>query len=150
MFIAASTANGNEGLDVPSTHLQTLVNGLSWFGPVNAEELRPIVRYLSTQTLSDNQVLWRQGDAPDALYIVESGVLKGDYTFEDKIVVTEKVVAGTIAGKLSALSGLPHNATCRAEGTTRVLKLTLPHLRTLEQQIPVFRDLLLQGEIVRF
>jgi sulfate permease, SulP family len=95
-------------------------------------------------------VLWTQGDEPDGLYIIESGVLRAVYHFAAHTPDTEEsMVAGTVAGELSALSESPRNATCVVERHAVVWKLTLENLRKMEGERPelarTFVKLLLKG-----
>jgi len=80
--------------------------------------LDPVIRALKRRRLDKGTVLFRSGERPDdGLYFVESGVLKAIYQFHDhsdeslSATIAESMVAGTLAGELSALSGEPRNAT---------------------------------------
>ena len=129
----------------------TLVRAFSSFGEVNFDELRPLVSYLQRMSLPEGHVLWRQGDASDGLYIIETGVLRASYQFNSHAPsVEESMVPGTLAGELSALSGLPRNATVIVERPAVVWKLSIENLRKLETEEPalskMFLQLVLKGE----
>ena len=96
-------------------------------------------------------VLWKQGDPPDGLYIVESGILRATYRFEEPTPpMDESMVPGTIAGELSTLSGLARNATCIVERQAVLWKLSTDALARLERERPelarAFTRLILKGE----
>ncbi|THG94962.1 hypothetical protein EW026_g6596, partial [Hermanssonia centrifuga] len=118
--------------DNPEPYL-TLVRAFSSFGTVDRDEFQPLVAYLERMTLPEGFVLWRQDDAPNGLYIVESGVLRAVYHFSEHTQNTEEsMVAGTVAGELSALSETPRNATCTVERQAVVWKLSTESLRRME------------------
>lgn len=129
----------------------TLVKAFSSYGLVDREQFQPMVSYLERVSLPEGYVLWRQDDEPDGLYIIESGVLRAVYHFAEHTPATEEcMVAGTVAGELSALSGSPRNATCTVERDAVVWKLSVENLRKMESERPelanTFTKLALKGE----
>ena len=104
---------------------------------VDLRELYPLKSYLERLTLGPGHVLWRQGDASDGLYIVESGVLRATYAFAEHTQnMEETMFAGTLAGELSALSDLPRNATVLVERPAVLWKLSSENLTRLRMQEP--------------
>jgi len=116
-------------------------------------------------SLPTKTVLWKQGDTPDRLYLIEAGMLRASYKFshstyplaslltgtsnssssenstlvEDGIFnsgIDESMVPGVLAGELTALSGLPRNATVIVERDAVLWKLTSEGLRELEEREP--------------
>lgn len=109
------------------------------------------MNYLERQILPEGQVLFKQGDTPDALYIIESGVLRALYRFaEHSPVIEESMVPGTLAGELTGLSGLQRNATVLVERDAVVWKLSREKLKVLEREQPdlarVFTRLVMRGK----
>lgn len=107
--------------------------------------------YLQRLSLPAGYILWKQGDEPDGLYIIQSGVLKAVYHFAEYTPTTEEtMVAGTVAGELSALSGSSRNATCTVEREALVWKLSVENLKRMEAERPelasAFTKLALKGE----
>ena len=130
----------------------TLVKAFSSYGVIDREQFQPIVSYLERMSLPEGHVLWRQDDEPDGLYIIQSGVLRAVYHFADHTAATEEtMVAGTVAGELSALSGSSRNATCTVERDAVVWKLSVENLRKMESERPelanTFTKLALKGEL---
>ncbi|KAG6877115.1 hypothetical protein C0992_010810 [Termitomyces sp. T32_za158] len=120
--------------------LNTLVRAFSAHGDadVDAELLQPMSAYLERVALPEGHVLWAQGDAPDGLYIVESGVLRASYKFAEHLpCVQESMVPGTVAGELSALAALPRNATVVVERAATLWRLSDEALERLERERPV-------------
>ncbi|KAI0350290.1 hypothetical protein OH77DRAFT_1413261 [Trametes cingulata] len=115
----------------------TLVRAFSSYEAIDRETYAPLIPYLIRMSVPSGTVLWTQGDAPDGLYIVESGILRATYRFADPTPpMVESMVPGTIAGELSALSGLERNATCVVERSAVVWKLSMEDLARLEQAHP--------------
>lgn len=115
----------------------TLIKAFSSYGPVNRDTFRALVPYLKQLTLPEGFVLWRQGEKSDGLYVVESGILKAVYHFAEHTTPThETMVPGSVAGELSALSGLERNATCVVEREAVVWKLSSDSMKRLEAERP--------------
>lgn len=129
----------------------TLIKAFSSYGDINREKLRPLVPYLERRSVPEGMILWKQNEDPDGLYFIESGVLRASYKFADHTPsVDESMVPGTLAGELSALAGLPRNATVVVERQAVLWKLSIPNLRRLEKDNPAlattFMQLVLKGE----
>jgi len=119
--------------------LRSLFKAFSSFEKIDSDQLRPIENYLEQRFLPTGSVLWRQGDQPDGLYIVESGILRASYRFADHTpAIEESMVPGTVAGEMSALSNLPRNATVVVEREATVWKLSTENLALLELEQPMF------------
>ena len=115
----------------------TLIKAFSSYGHVDRASFRALVPYLERINLPEGCLLWKQGDQPDGLYIVESGVLKASYHFAEYTTPThETMVPGSVAGELSALSGLERNATCVVERDAVVWKLSNENMKRLEAEQP--------------
>ena len=129
----------------------TIAKVFSYNPEFNAEQFKPLVNYLERQTLPEGHVLFGQGDISDALYIIESGVLRALYLFAECLpAIEESMVPGTLAGELTALSGLERNATVLVEQDAVVWKLTREKLKVLERERPelarVFTNLVMRGK----
>ena len=129
----------------------TIAKAFSYNPEFDAEQFKSLVNYLERQILPEGQVLFKQGDTPDALYIIESGVLRALYRFaEHSPVIEESMVPGTLAGELTGLSGLRRNATVLVERDAVVWKLSREKLKVLEREQPdlarVFTRLVMRGK----
>lgn len=110
-----------------------------------------LVPYFTRSLATRGEVLWTQGDQPDGLYIIESGCLKATYRYEDQTeLLVETMVALTIAGELTALSGAARNATVVADRETKLWRLTLSNFEKLHTEKPdiarEFTKLVLKGK----
>ncbi|CUA78230.1 putative protein C24H6,11c [Schizosaccharomyces pombe 972h-] [Rhizoctonia solani] len=101
----------------------------------DTELMNKLAAYFTRVELQSGDILWRQGDQPDGLYVIESGVLQANYDFAaHSAPVQESMTAGTLAGELSALAGSPRNATVVAERASVVWKLSTGDFERLERE----------------
>ncbi|KAF7291504.1 Sulfate transporter family protein [Mycena kentingensis (nom. inval.)] len=115
----------------------TLVKAFSSYGDVNLEQFRPMLPYLDRVAVPEGQILWKQGDPADALYIIEAGVLRAQYAFSEHAAgIEESMVPGTLAGELSALANLPRNASVVVERPAVLWRLSVSSLRRFEEKEP--------------
>ncbi len=107
------------------------------------EVLRAVLAQGGLQELGPGQVVFRQGDPGDRLYIVKSGVLEvvaaregGDAT------PLAYLGEGEVVGELALLTGSPRSATVRCPERAVVLTLDKAVFIDLMQTLPVFaRDM---------
>jgi len=131
--------------DDTSEPYNTLVRAFSSYGDADRDKLRPIIPYLERMSAPEGLVLFNQDDEADGLYIIESGVLRASYRFAEHTPrIEESMVAGTLAGELSALAGLPRNATVAVERQAVLWKLTTENMRRLEVENPEVSRLFVQ------
>ncbi|KAF7986880.1 hypothetical protein HWV62_12628 [Athelia sp. TMB] len=140
--------------DDTSEPYNTLVRAFSSYGDVTRDKIRPIIPYLERMSAPEGLVLFNQNEEADALYLIESGVLRASYRFAEHTPrIEESMVPGTLAGELSALSGLPRNATVTVERQAVLWKLSTDNMRRLEKENPemsrLFVQLVLKGIIIR-
>ena len=75
-----------------------------------------LARFFVPRHVSPNEILWKQGEPADALYLIETGSLRATYAYhDDREWIQETMVAGTVAGDLSMLSQTARNATVVVE-----------------------------------
>ena len=85
------------------------------FGDLDPAELSQIVHIMQVQTLRPGQVVFREGDAGDAWYVLYTGeaeVLKGAGTEEEKVIAHLNPRA--CFGEMAILDGSTRSATVRA------------------------------------
>jgi SulP family sulfate permease len=144
---------GQPDPEYPSVPFNTLVKAFSSYGEIDPDLFRPIEKYLELMSFPEGSVLWTQDEAPDGLYIVESGILRATYQFADHTpCIEESMVPGTVAGELSALSNLPRNATVIVERDATVWRLSMEDLARLDKEEPrlarSFLLLILKGQLL--
>ncbi|KAG1772473.1 sulfate transporter family-domain-containing protein [Suillus placidus] len=131
--------------DNSSEPYNTLLNAFSSYHDVDQNTFKQIAPYFERFTFPDGFVLWENNDTPDGLYIIESGILRASYKFaEHSPVIEESMVSGTLAGELSALSGMPRNARVVVEQQAVLWKLSLENMRRMEAERPHLAQIFVQ------
>lgn len=115
---------------------ETLLKAFSSYGSLDPIVYRPLIPYFTRVTAVEGEILWTQGEPSDALYLVQSGVLRASYHFAASPGIEESMVAGTLAGELSAVSGTSRNATAVVERDAVLWRLGTDDLQRLEQEEP--------------
>ncbi|KAF4622171.1 hypothetical protein D9613_009345 [Agrocybe pediades] len=125
--------------------LNTLTKAFSSYGDVDPVVFQPIARYLERLSVPTGHVLWKQGDHSDGLYIIESGVLRASYRFQNaEQHFEESMVAGTVAGEMSALSDSPRNATVVVEHPAILWKFSNENIQRLQVEEPELARIFIQ------
>jgi len=109
----------------------------------------PMIPYFKRLELAEGQILWRSGDPPDGLYVIASGVMRATYTWDNANTLSESMVAGTLAGELTGLAGMPRNADMAAEKASVLWKLSNEDWALFKNEQPTlahrFVELVLKG-----
>lgn len=128
----------------------TLMKTFSGYDPdLTPTFFEPMLRYFIRVSPGEGSTLWKRGDKPDGLYVVESGVLRAIYDWDNSDVITESMVPGTLAGELSGLANMPRNATVTAEKSPVLWKLSNKNWALFKEEQPAlahrFVELVLKG-----
>jgi NTE family protein/lysophospholipid hydrolase len=95
------------------------------FGAMEDDVLRDIESYLSWRRLARDEVLFKQGDPGDALYMVIHGRLQVSVQAEGKDAsVIGEVARGEWVGEMALLDGLPRSATVVALRDSELMGLS--------------------------
>ncbi len=107
------------------------------FESLGAGALDVLARDLRTVTLDPEEVLFRQGEESDALYVVRSGRLRVSVARagEDDLVVGA-VGPGEAVGEMQAVTGGRRMATVRAEAPSALVEVPRAALQRLEAAAP--------------
>src|SRR5438270_3313976 len=101
-----------------------LLRTMDIFEALPSEELETIAQLLRERRLAETEVLCRQGDPGDALFIVTGGRIRLSTTDPSG---NEKILTyftdGQFFGEMSLLTGAPRSATATAETDSQVLVL---------------------------
>lgn len=136
---------GFEVAAAPLEPLNTVIKAFSSYGDVDVQQFSGIAEYFTRVTVPTSHVLWRQGDQPDGLYIIESGMLRATYAFVNQTQrFEESMVPGAVAGELSALSNSLRNATCGVEHHATLWKMSMQDLDRLRKEKPYLAALFTQ------
>jgi CRP-like cAMP-binding protein len=105
---------------------------------VPAGDLQPLLGAAREMRLLDGDILFREGDESDGLYLITAGTVCVSATGEDGETFLATVSAGDVLGEMGVLDGQPRSGTATAEGDTAAFFLpTEPFLDVLETSTAV-------------
>lgn len=118
------------------------------FANHSAQECTVLARYLEQTSLAAGQVLFKQGDYGDALYVVKSGSLEIYKNDVFGAVRVAEVRPGGLVGEMALVENKPRSANVRAIEDSRLLVLSRAGYAGLKKDHPQaatkFQDELLQ------
>lgn len=91
-----------------------------------------------SKKLAKDTYLFREGDAPDAMYIVKSGTLAVTKTKGNAEVVLAEVQAGSMVGEMALFDKKPRSANVKATKETEVISLPYDSLNKQLDGLPVW------------
>lgn len=100
------------------------------------DEASQVLGQFDALRLAPGDVLFAQGDAPDALYLVREGRLTASVQRGSERIEVRTVLAGSALGEMGLFRGLPRSATLTADQPSLVLRLAGERLRRLEAEQP--------------
>ncbi|MCB0211467.1 MAG: cyclic nucleotide-binding domain-containing protein [Anaerolineae bacterium] len=118
-------------------HLADRLADVPFFQDLSNREHGIVARYLTPQRYSANQTIFRSGDRPTGLYIIESGAVRllGDRDDD----YTELIVDDTF-GEMASLSGKPHSNTAQAANDVVLWQLSPADLSALTETSPSIKS----------
>ena len=114
-----------------------LLARVPFFTDLPLEELDRILAQLEIVNLKSGEILFREGDAGEHMYIVVSGdleILMAPDTANELIL--NRVPQGEYIGEMSLVTGAPRTASVRASGDVVLLSMSRPQLLELLHQHP--------------
>ena len=102
---------------------QKLLRRIHFFDGLNIEELEHLCSLLSKSVVSPGRVIFRQGDPPDAFYIIESGEIEIvlEISGDESETIATLSRAGDFFGEMALIDDQPRSATARACIKTQLL-----------------------------
>lgn len=93
------------------------------FAGLSPEDLGKIAARLQPLSLPKGATLFREGDDPDAMYLIVSGQARRLRTHAGAESVVAFLGRGDAAGETGLLTGIPRTSTVRLDSTSEILKL---------------------------
>jgi uncharacterized membrane protein len=106
------------------------------FHNVPADQLLPLRQASSRLTYMGGAAIFRQGDIPQYLYIVESGAVDIVLPAVADEIIAATFEAGSFFGELGVFDNQPRTATARANGETRLICIPLARVADLLENHP--------------
>jgi len=117
---------------------QKLLRRIHFFDGLNIEELEHLSTLVSKRVALPGEVIFRQGDAPDAFYIIESGeieiVLEASEDESETIATLSR--AGDFFGEMALIDDQPRSATVKARTETKLLVISKSDFSDLIRDYP--------------
>jgi CRP-like cAMP-binding protein len=105
---------------------------------VPARDLQPLFGAAREMRLLADEVLFREGDATDGLYLITAGTVRVSATHEDGNTLHATVTAGDVLGEMGVLDGQPRSGTATVvEETAAYFLPSEPFLDVLETSTAV-------------
>ncbi len=114
-----------------------LLARIPFFTNVPADELDRIMDGLAVVNLAPGEMLFREGDAGEQMYVIVSGeleILKGPNS--DDELILNRIYEGEYIGEMSLITGAPRTASVRANGDVLLLSMSRTQLLDLLQRHP--------------
>ena len=93
------------------------------FAGLSPEDLGKIAARLQPLSLPKGAALFREGEDPDAMYLIVSGQARRLRTHDGAERVVAFLSRGEVAGETGLLTGIPRTSTVRLDATSEILKL---------------------------
>lgn len=93
------------------------------FRSLDDSELHELLRAITPRQVAAGETIFRQGDASDAAYAIQSGRVEIVTDGEAGEVHVAELGAGDVIGELSLLDGSPRSATARAIGPVSLFRI---------------------------
>ncbi len=125
-------------VELPET--ADLVRSAPMFSGLDEAALKNLADITLEQVLSPGEVLFREGDKGDSMFIVARGAVHVIKTIGGHETLLTVLGGGDILGEMSLLSGEPRTATIRAATTVTVGKIGREDFEHLMETQPEVRD----------
>jgi CRP-like cAMP-binding protein len=117
----------------------------SLFRSVPGEGLKRLSDFIQEKKVAAGEVVFREGDLGDEMYLVRSGQVSLHQELHDGPALIETVGAGGYFGEMAIIDDLPRTATATAEFGASLLVLHKNDFRTAVQDYPdiafeIFRE----------
>src|SRR3954469_1310537 len=107
------------------------------FGSLPAEAVQRVAAAAQPRTLRRGDVLFREGDPGEELFVVETGrIAIANKSFDGRESVFALMEAGDVFGEMSLFDGRGRSADARALETSKVYAVPFEPLRTLFREQP--------------
>jgi predicted acylesterase/phospholipase RssA/CRP-like cAMP-binding protein len=120
--------------DLPE--LQALLAGIPFFASLDDAVRLELAGGLEPVHVAAGEVVFRQGDAGDGLYLVASGRLRVTLAAEGAERVLHDLGRGSVVGEIALLTDRPRTATVRAVRDSDLHLLRAPVFRELAERTP--------------
>jgi CRP-like cAMP-binding protein len=112
------------------------------FKSLEAEGREALLKDATTVAFDPGEVIVREGDPGDALYLIKKGTVRVHTTMGDNSVPLATLGRGACLGEVAVLSNSPRTATAVAEERCVLIRFSRQQIEDVLQQYPKVRKLL--------
>ena len=115
----------------------SLLRQVELFQGIDTAELQLIAEEMTEQSYDDGEVLFREGDPGDRLFILLSGAMNVYVERDGKVISYNRLQAGEFFGEMALIEAVPRSATVRAEAPSVCLTLSREGFLGILQRHPL-------------
>jgi uncharacterized membrane protein len=108
-----------------------LLQSVPLFAGIPADFLRPLQEEASAREYAEGELVFRQGDIPRHLFVVERGGVDIVLPALGDDIIVASFEAGSFFGELAVFDHQPRNASARAAADTRIIAIPLDAIAAL-------------------
>lgn len=108
-----------------------LLRKIPMLAKLDASKLKLLAFTSEMLTFEDNDIVFHVGDAADCAFVIMEGAVDILTDTENGSVVELTLQQNQLFGELALLNGVPRNATLRAQGKIKVMRITADMFLTL-------------------
>ncbi len=101
-----------------------LLRKIPMFAKLDASKLKLLAFTSETLTFEDNDIVFHAGDTADSAFVIMEGVVDVLTDTENGPVVSLTLHQNQLFGELALFNSAPRNATLRAQGQIKVMRIT--------------------------
>lgn len=113
-----------------------LLRRVPLFSGIEPSRLKLLAYTSDVVTYQESQVLFKQGDVGDAAYVIIKGDAEVIVPSDSREIVVAVLRDGAILGEIAILCDTPRNATIRAKGEVKALRIRKEPFFELLRQFP--------------
>ncbi len=114
----------------------SMIDAIPLFADLSDNDKRIVARCATLLEFRKGDIVYREGDKPDALYCVVTGRLKVYVTKEGVAEDLEYLKRGKYFGIISLLTGEPHSVTARAVNDSILIKISKSDFDRILKRVP--------------
>jgi CRP/FNR family cyclic AMP-dependent transcriptional regulator len=108
-----------------------LLRKIPMLAKLDASKLKLLAFTSEILTFEDNDIIFHVGDAADCAFVIMEGAVDILTDTENGPIVELTLQQNQLFGELALLNGVPRNATLRAQGKIKIMRITADMFLTL-------------------
>ena len=127
----------------------SLLRQVELFQGIDGAELQLIAEEMTERLYADGEVVFREGDAGDELFMLLSGIMHVYVERDNNVISYNRLQAGEFFGEMALLEDVPRSATVQAEAPSTCLTLSRQGFMDLMNRHPQTVFKIMKGLVPR-